>query len=225
MVEHESRTSNDTPHTPTDRGAPGAVVIADADRGAGLSLARAIAGAGVPVALHSAEASSRVAEALHEIVVDGGRAVAVEKQLAGGIDPTGVLEAAKDLVGEVSTVVLSLPTDLDEEPIDKDSTVDLRALRPARQALRWGRSVADGLDDPGDAVVIGVVPANVPGDVVHSVARGAWEGALETLADELGRRGARVHTVHLGDSGDADAEASTIREVVDLMTGRSGDDR
>jgi len=222
---HESRINGDSTDASNHRGGSGAVVIADADRGAGLGLARAIAGAGVPVALHSAEASSRVAEALHGIVVDGGRAVAVEKQLAGGIDPTGVLEATKELVGEVSTVVLSLPTDLDEEPIDEDSTVDLRALRPARQALRWGRSVADGLDDPGDAVVIGVVPANVPEDVVHSVAHGAWEGALETLADELGRRGAHVHTVRLGGSGDPDAEMSAIREVVDLITGRSGDDR
>ena len=184
----------------TDRGC---ALVTGASRGIGAAIAGQLAGDGWPVGVNYRSSSDEAREVVDAIERTGGRALAVEGDVADADAAERIFEALESRFGPVLVVVNNagvredgLCPNLSEYDWDRVLAVNLSsAFRITRRALRrmlrarYGRIV-------NVASVVGM-RANA-GQANYAAAKAGLVGFTRTVAVEVARRGITVNAVAPG---------------------------
>jgi len=175
-------------------------VVTGAASGMGRSTARLLADEGALVAVldRDGDGADKVAG---EITSAGGRALAVEVDLADGPATDAAVAAARSGLGPIDILVnnagISLPA-----PIDHDAFEDVWALTLAVNLTAYTRTVRAALDDlrrEGAGRVVNIASTEGLGATAHiapyTTAKHGVVGLTRSLAVELGPTGVTVNCV------------------------------
>ena len=181
----------------------GAALVTGASRGIGAAIARALAAEGWPVGVNYRSDSGGAARVVKEIEQTGGRALAVEGDVARPETADALVRAVEEHFGPVMVLVNNagvtaddLSPQLDDEAWARVLETNLsgpfritrRALRPMMRA-RFGRIV-------NIASIVGL-RAN-PGQANYAASKAGLIGFTRTVAAEVARRGVTVNAVAPG---------------------------
>jgi 3-oxoacyl-[acyl-carrier protein] reductase len=182
----------------------GSALVTGASRGIGAAIAKALAGEGWPVGVNyrsGAEAAERVVE---EITAAGGRAKALQGDVADPDTPDALFTALEEEFGPVLVLVNNagvradgLSPQLDDDDWQRVIETNLSAaFRLTRRALRpmirnrYGRVV-------NIASIVGAVKGN-PGQANYAASKAGLVAMTRTIAAEVARRGVTVNAVAPG---------------------------
>ena len=190
--------------TPSGNGRPGGcALVTGASRGIGAAIARALAADGWPVAVnyrHDRDGAERVVRAVEDA---GGRAVAIQADVADPEATDRLFERAEEKLGSVLVLVNNAGVRADGlSPAigddDWDSVLDTNlsaAFRTTRRALRtmirarFGRVI-------NIASVVGQRAS--PGQANYAASKAGLVGLTKTVAAEVARRQVTVNAVAPG---------------------------
>jgi 3-oxoacyl-[acyl-carrier protein] reductase len=184
--------------------AKGCALVTGASRGIGAAVARALAAEGWPVGVNfrsDREGAERVAA---EIELAGGRALAVQADVADAAATDGMFEALEQAFGPVLVLVNNAGTradmlapQLDDEAWQRVIDTNLSgAFRVTRRALgpmirnRFGRVV-------NVASIVGGVKGNA-GQANYAASKAGLVALTRSVAAEVGRRSITVNAVAPG---------------------------
>jgi 3-oxoacyl-[acyl-carrier protein] reductase len=206
-------------------GAHGAALVTGASRGIGAAIARGLAADGWPVGVNYRSGADAAQSVVESIVADGGRAVALQADVA---DPAAPDQLFERLEAEFDLPVLALvnnagitrddltPSLGDEEwsaVIETDLTAAFRmtrrALRPMLRA-RAGRIV--------NIASVAGLRAN-PGQANYAAAKAGLIAMTKTAAVEVARRGITINAVAPGWI-DTEMTASVDTALLDAVPAR-----
>lgn len=176
-------------------------VVGGGSRGIGRAIAVALAERGHAVVVGFHGAASAAAQAVEEITASGGRAIAVQADVADEDAVAAMFDAAEKTFGGIDVVVnsagrmsLSPMTDLDLDELDALHRTNIRgAFVMAREAARRVRA--------GGALVnlsSSVVGLQFPAYGAYAASKGAVEAMTLVLARELRGRDITVNAVAPG---------------------------
>jgi 3-oxoacyl-[acyl-carrier protein] reductase len=182
----------------------GAALVTGGSRGIGAAISKALAREGWPVAVNYRSDTDSAEAVVKEITDAGGRAVAVQADIA---DPEAVdtlFKRVEDELGPVLVLVNNagvradgLSPQIDDDDWQKVSETNLSAaFRLTRRALRpmlrnrFGRVV-------NIASIVGAERAN-PGQANYAASKAGLVAMTKTVAAEVARRGVTVNAVAPG---------------------------
>ena len=177
-------------------------VVTGASKGIGASIAKSLAAAGASVIANYSSSQADAEKVVKEITANGGKAVAVQANVAqkSGID--GLFAQAKKTFGKVDILVNNagiyefLPLEkLTEEHFHKLFNLNVLGLLLASQAA------ASQFDGAGGSIInisSVVSTLGIPESAVYSGTKGAVDAITRSLASELGPRGIRVNAIRPG---------------------------
>lgn len=212
------------------------LVVTGGNRGIGAACATLAARRGHPVAILYGQDAAKAREVISGIESRGGRAIAVQADVASGADVVRAFDDIADRLGPIGALVnnagitggASLISDLDEARLDRLLAVNVAGpMLCAREAVR---RMATDLGFQGGSIV------NVSSRAACGGAPGVWvhyaatKGALDTLtlglSKELAGRGIRVNAVRPGvidtDIHDARPAEQLARMVANIPMQRMG---
>lgn len=192
----------------TAAGGPGALLITGASRGIGAATARLAATRGWAVGVNYRSKAAEAEALVAEIARAGGRAAALQADIAEPAEIAGLFDRAETALGPLRAVVVNAGmigprgalADLPPARIQRLLAVNAAgALLTAREAAR--RLTAEGR--AGDRAILFVSSAAArlgsPGEFVdYAASKGAVDTATLGLAKELGPNGVRVNAVRPG---------------------------
>jgi NAD(P)-dependent dehydrogenase (short-subunit alcohol dehydrogenase family) len=186
----------------------GTLVITGASRGIGAAIARLSAECGYAVAVNYRSAEAEAIKIAAEIVNDGGRALAIQADVAHEKQIIHLFETAERELGPIKALVnnagitggFARVEDVSAEAINKTFAVNVTgAMLCAREAVRRMSTRHGG---NGGAIV------NISSRAAHTGAAGEWvhyaasKGAIDSftigLAREVATEGIRVNAVAPG---------------------------
>jgi 3-oxoacyl-[acyl-carrier protein] reductase len=186
---------------PTSRGC---ALVTGASRGIGAATAKALAADGWGVAVNYRSGAEAAGQVVQDIEAEGGRAVAVQGDVADPGAADTIFATAEEALGGPVLVLVNnagvtadnLSPALSDDEWDRVVSTNLtgafrltrRALRPMLRA-RYGRIV-------NVASVVGL-RAN-PGQANYAAAKAGLVGMTKTVAAEVARRGVTVNAVAPG---------------------------
>jgi 3-oxoacyl-[acyl-carrier protein] reductase len=211
-----------------------AALVTGASRGIGAAVARRLASEGFGVVVNYSRGSADAETLVREIEQAGGRAVAVQADVA---DPAGIgqlFDAAEQAFGGLDVLVnnagvmrLAPVADTDDAALDAQLAVNLsgvfRGMREAARRLRDGGRIISF-----SSSVVGLYQ---PGYGVYAATKAAVEALTHILAKELGPRRITVNAVAPGPvdtelftTGKSDAQIDAITRTIPLGRLGSPDD-
>jgi 3-oxoacyl-[acyl-carrier protein] reductase len=178
-----------------------AALVTGASRGIGAAVARRLASEGFGVVVNYSRGSADAETLVREIEQAGGRAVAVQADVA---DPAGIgqlFDAAEQAFGGLDVLVnnagvmrLAPVADTDDAALDAQLAVNLsgvfRGMREAARRLRDGGRIISF-----SSSVVGLYQ---PTYGVYAATKAGVEAMTHVLAKELGSRGITVNAVAPG---------------------------
>jgi len=204
----------------------GSALVTGASRGIGAATARALADAGWPVGVNYRSDADAAAKVVEEIEAAGGKAVALQGDVADPATPDALLKELKERFGTVLVLVNNagvsvdaLTPQIDDEAWDKVIDTNLsgafrlirRAIGPMMRA-RFGRVI-------NMASVVGI--RGNPGQANYAASKAGLIAVTRTVAAEVARRKVTVNAVAPGfvstdltaDLGDDVLEAVPLRRA------------
>ena len=188
--------------------AEGAVIVTGGSRGIGAAVCRALGAAGRPVAVNFIRGEAAADAICREIEAAGGRAVAVQGDVALEADVQNLFARAKQVLGPIGGLVNNAGITGPVARVDAITEASLRAVFGlnvigsflcAREAIR-AMSTANG--GRGGAIVnVSSIAAQLGsgGEWVHYAAsKGAIDSFTIGLAREVAGEGIRVNAVSPG---------------------------
>ncbi|MBZ9797627.1 SDR family oxidoreductase [Mesorhizobium sp. ES1-4] len=207
-----------------------AAIVTGASRGIGAAIARRLARDGVAVVVNYARGRADAEALVGAIEADGGKAIAVQADIA---DPAGIaslFDAGEKAFGGVDILVnnagimkTSPIAATDDASFDAQVAVNLggvfRGMREGARRLREGGRIINF-----SSSVVGFLQ---PGYGVYAATKAAVEAMTHILAKELGARGVTVNAVAPGPvetalflDGKSEAQIEAITRMIPL--GRLG---
>jgi 3-oxoacyl-[acyl-carrier protein] reductase len=206
---------------------PGTAIITGASGGIGRAVARRLARDGFAVVVNYAGNASKAEETVAEIVASGGRATAVQADVASAPDVERLFKTTMDTFGAVDVVVncagimpLRPIAGSDTEVFDKVIATNLRGTflvlaQAAQHVASGGRIIAFST-----SVIAKAFPTYGP----YIASKAGVEGLVHVLANELRGRNVTVNAVAPGPvatellflSGKSDAEIDQLRTLTPL---------
>ncbi|MBW7968104.1 SDR family oxidoreductase [Bradyrhizobium sp. BR 10289] len=176
-------------------------IVTGGSRGIGAAIARRLAQDGIAVAINYASGRDAAEALVAEIKAAGGRAVAVQADLADPATPARLFDAAEQAFGGVDILVnnagvmeLGPLAEMTDEAFARQTSINLdsvfRSLREAARRLR-----DDGRIVNFSSSVVGLYQ---PGYGVYAATKAAVEAMTHVLAKELGSRRITVNAVAPG---------------------------
>jgi 3-oxoacyl-[acyl-carrier protein] reductase len=177
-------------------------VVTGASKGIGAEIARTLGRAGAAVAVNYGSDEHGAARVVGDIVADGGKAVAIQANVAKPDDIKRLFAEAKQALGTPDILINNAgvfafspleAVEADEFRRQFDTNV-LGTILAAREA-------ASHFGDKGGSIVnvSSIVSTGaIAGSVVYSATKGAVDAVTRVLAAELGPRRIRVNTVAPG---------------------------
>jgi 3-oxoacyl-[acyl-carrier protein] reductase len=181
----------------------GCALVTGASRGIGAAIARGLAADGWPVGVNYRSDEDGANSVVSEIEAAGGRAAAVQGDVADPAVPDAIFKKLEEHFGPVLVLVNNagitadnLSPQIEDEDWDRVIATNLSgAFRTTRRALRgmlrarYGRVV-------NMASIVGL-HAN-PGQANHAASKAGMIGFTKTVAAEVARRGITVNAVAPG---------------------------
>ncbi|MCP3407964.1 SDR family oxidoreductase [Bradyrhizobium sp. CCGB01] len=178
-----------------------AAIVTGGSRGIGAAIARRLAQDGIAVAINYASGQAAAETLVAEIGAAGGRALAVQADLADPATPARLFDAAERSFGGVDILVnnagvmeLGPLAEVTDEAFARQTSINLdsvfRSMREAALRLRDGGRIVSF-----SSSVIGLYQ---PGYGVYAATKAAVEAMTHILAKELGGRRITVNAVAPG---------------------------
>jgi 3-oxoacyl-[acyl-carrier protein] reductase len=176
-------------------------LVTGASKGIGAAIAKALAAEGAAVVVNYASSKAGADAVVAEITQAGGKAIAVQGNIADAADAQSVITQTVEKFGRLDILVNNSGVyefapieDISEPHYRKQFDVNVLGLLLVTQAaakhLRTGASIINI-----GSVVSRVTP---PGSAVYTATKAAVEGITGALARELGPRGIRVNALNPG---------------------------
>ena len=177
-------------------------VVTGASKGIGASIATHLAAEGAVVVVNYASSKSGADRVVNEITSNGGRAVAVQADVAKKADRERLFAETKKAFGQVDVLVnnagiyeFSPLEEVTEEHFHKQFNLNVLGL-----LLTTQEAVKHFAPSGGSIVNISslVSTLGIPAAAVYSGTKGAVDAITRSLAKELGPRGIRVNAINPG---------------------------
>ena len=177
-------------------------VVTGASKGIGASIAKHLAAEGASVVVNYASSKAGADKVVGEITAQGGRAVAVQADVAKKAEIERLFAETKKAFGQTDILVNNAgiyefgPLDqISEESFHKQfDTNVLGLILTTQEALKHFNG--DGGSVINISSVVGVNP--MPGATVYSATKAAVDAVTKSLARELGPRKVRVNSINPG---------------------------
>jgi 3-oxoacyl-[acyl-carrier protein] reductase len=182
----------------------GGAVVTGASRGIGAAIALALGSAGAGVVVNYRSAVDEGESVARRIQAEGGRAVAVQADVADEADVARLAAAAHDEVGDIAIVVSGAATPVQRGPFAELAWADYQAQleTTAHGMFNLARVFLPGMVARGEGRLIGLSTTQVdqplPGRHAYVTAKAALEGMLRALAVEIGSHGVTANYVVAG---------------------------
>lgn len=177
-------------------------VVTGASKGIGAGIAKAFAAEGAAVVVNYASSKEGADRVVSEITRKGGKAVAVQGDVANQEDVKRVFAEAKKAFGHLDVLVNNAGVykfaplaDVTEEEFHRQFNTNVLGLILAtKEAARYFG------DEGGSVINVGsVVSRQTPAaSVVYSATKGAVDAVTGVLARELGPKNIRVNSINPG---------------------------
>jgi 3-oxoacyl-[acyl-carrier protein] reductase len=177
-------------------------VVTGASKGIGAGIAKALAAEGASVVVNYSSSKEGADRVVSEIVGGGGKAVAVQGDVAKASDVQRIFTEAKKAFGRVDVLVnnagvyqFAALEDITEEQFHRQFNTNVLGLILAtREAAKY----FDG--DGGNIINIGSTASQLtpPATAVYTATKGAVDAVTRVLAKELGPRKIRVNSINPG---------------------------
>lgn len=208
-------------------------VVTGASKGIGAAIATALASEGAAVVVNYSSSKSGADKVVAEITGNGGKAIAVQADLAKSADIQSLFAEAKKSFGRIDILVnnagiyeFSPLENLTEEHFHKQFNLNVLGL------LLATRAAGQHFDSAGGSIInISSVVSTLgfPNASVYSGTKGAVDSITRSLAKELGPRGIRINAINPGmveteGTHSAGIAESEMRKQVEAQTplGRIG---
>src|ERR1051325_954180 len=177
-------------------------IVTGASKGIGASIAAHLAAEGAAVVVNYATSKAEAERVVEGIVRAGGRAIAVQADLAKPAEIPRLFEEAKAAFGRVDVLVNNAgvyefaPIEAVTEALYRKQ-FDLNVLG----VLLASKEAAAAFDGTGGSIVnVSSVVSTLapPNTAVYSASKAAVDAITRSLAKELGARGIRVNAVNPG---------------------------
>jgi len=183
---------------------PRTAIVTGASRGIGRAIAFRLARDGFSVVVNYAGNTKLADEVVAEIESAGGRAIAVQGDVAEPVDVARVFEAATERFGRIHVVVNSAGV-MPNTPI---ASIDVDAFDQAIRTNLRGAFIVLGeaakrLKDGGRIIALStsVIGRSLPSYGPYIASKAGVEGLVRVLANELRGRGITVNAVAPGPVG------------------------
>jgi 3-oxoacyl-[acyl-carrier protein] reductase len=177
-------------------------VVTGASKGIGAGIAKALAAEGSAVVVNYASSKEGADKVVAEIVGKGGRAIAVQGDVARAADVQRIFAETKKTFGQLDVLVNNAGVytfaplgDVTEDEFHRQFNTNVLGLILAtREAVKY----FDG--NGGSVINIGSVASRQtpPTSVVYSATKGAVDAVTGVLANELGPKKIRVNSINPG---------------------------
>jgi 3-oxoacyl-[acyl-carrier protein] reductase len=177
-------------------------IVTGASKGIGAGIAKSLAAAGAAVVVNYASSREGADRVVAEIAAEGGKAIAVQGDVARADDVGRLFAATKEAFGALDVLVNNAgvfqfdPLEaVTEDEFHRQFNINvLGTLLATREALKHFGPAG------GSVINIGsVASANpVPNSAVYSATKGAVDSITGALAKELGGRKIRVNAIAPG---------------------------
>jgi 3-oxoacyl-[acyl-carrier protein] reductase len=177
-------------------------IVTGASKGIGASIARAFAAAGAAVAVNYASSKADADRAVGDIVKAGGKAIAIQADVAKRADVKRLFQETKERLGRPSIVVNNAGVysfapleDVTEEDFHRQfDTNVLGAILATQEAVK-------AFDGSGGSIInLSTISSTnpSPNTLVYSGSKSAIDTITRELALELADRGIRVNAIAPG---------------------------
>jgi 3-oxoacyl-[acyl-carrier protein] reductase len=177
-------------------------LVTGASKGIGAGIAKELAAAGAAVVVNYASDQTGAQSVVETITTAGGRAIAIQADVAKSADVARLFERAKEAFGALDILVnnagvyQAMPVaELTEDEFHRQINVNLLGpLLTIRESLKYISS------DGGSIINIGSVAsrAHSPGYSIYSASKAGLDAVTGVLAKELAPRRIRVNSVNPG---------------------------
>lgn len=209
-------------------------IVTGASKGIGAGIAKALAAEGASVVVNYASSKDGADRVVKEIAGNGGKAVAVQGDVAKAADVERIFTETKKAFGKVDVLVNNAGVyqfqpleDVTEQEFHRIFNTNVLGLILAtREAAKYFNG------NGGSVINIGSVVSRItpPSSVVYTATKGAVDAVTGVLARELGPRNIRVNSINPGlvrtegtqsqGIADSDFEKQTVAQT---PLGRAGE--
>jgi len=177
-------------------------IVTGASKGIGAGIARALGKAGAAVAVNYASSKDGAERVAKEITQNGGKAIAVQGDVAKAGDVRRLFEETKKVFGSLDILVNNagvyefapLESVTEQEFHREFNTNVLGMILATQEAVKYFGSRG------GSVINVGSVASSLtlPNTVVYSATKGAVDAVTRVLAKELGPKKIRVNSINPG---------------------------
>jgi 3-oxoacyl-[acyl-carrier protein] reductase len=177
-------------------------IVTGASKGIGASIAKHLAAEGASVVVNYASSKAGAEKVVGEIKADGGKAVAVQADLAKKADIDRLFAESKKAFGKLDILVNNAGVyefapleNVTEDSFHRQFNLNVLGLLLSTQ------KAVEQFDSNGGTIinvssVVGISPA--PGGSVYSATKAAVDAITKSLARELGPKKIRVNSINPG---------------------------
>lgn len=177
-------------------------VVTGSSKGIGAGIARELAAAGAAVVVNYGSDRIGAEAVVDAIIAAGGRAAAIQADVAKAADVTRLLQKSTEIFGSLDILVNNAGvfqsmsvTDLTEEEFHREININLLGpLLVIRESLRHFGPAGGSIINIGS----GASRSHPPGYSIYSASKAGLDAVTGVLSKELAPRGIRVNSVNPG---------------------------